>query len=147
MLCFLSSLSLCFFLIFFFLIKMFTKFKSRLSSFNLPSNLLFHQGSFFVFESLLVQTNSGIYSAAAYIVLLSSVRFQISIFLSTQLTLFIAHFSFAFGIPRNDYSFSFLYTNIVSCSNISFSSSCKTLPCFSASLGTTSHLSLLLYRS
>ena len=113
----LSSLSLCFFLIFLFSSKLFTKSKSRLSSFNFPSNRLFHQGSFFVFGSLLAPTNSVTYAAAACIVLFRSVRFQISVFLSTQLTLFTAHFTFAFGIPRNDINccFFFLYTNTMSC--------------------------------
>ena len=80
-----SSLSLCFFLIFLFSSKLFTKSKSRLSSYNFPSNRLFHQGSFFVFGSLLAPTNSVTYAAAACIVLFSSVRFWISIFLSTQM--------------------------------------------------------------
>ena len=76
----LSSLSLCFFLIFLFSSKLFTKSKSRLCSITFPSNRLFHQGSFFVFGSLLAPTDSVTYAAAAYIVLFSSVRFQISIF-------------------------------------------------------------------
>ena len=123
----LSSLSLCFFLIFLFSSKLFTKSKSLKSSFNFSSNLLFHQGSFFVFGCLLAPTNSETYAAASCIVLFSSLRPQISIFLSTQLTLFTAHFIFAFRIPRNNFNCS------LSCSNISFSSPCKIVPCFSAS--------------
>ena len=116
--------------------KLLTKSKSRLNSFNFPSNRLFRIGSFFVFGSLLALTNSVTYAAAAYVVLFSSVRFRISLFLSTQLTLLTAHFTFAFGIPCNDFncSFSSLYTNIMSCSNISFSSHYNTVPWFSASL-------------
>ena len=82
----LSSLSSCFFLLFLFSIKLFTKSKFRLSSFSFSSNRLFHQVSFFVFGSSLAPTNSVTYAAAAYIVLFSSVRFRVSIFLSTQFT-------------------------------------------------------------
>ena len=117
--CIFFLLSSCFFLIFLFSIKLFTKSKSWLSSFNFSSNRLFHQVSFFVFGSSLAPTNSVTYAAAAYIVLFSSVRFPVSIFFSTQFTLFTAHFIFAFGIPRNDLNccFSFLYTKTMSWSN------------------------------
>ena len=98
MLCFLSSLSVCFFLILLFSSKMCTKSKSRISSFNYPSNHLFHQSSLFVFGNLLALTNSEKHAAAVYIVLLSSVRFRTSIVLSNQSTLFIAHFMFALEI-------------------------------------------------
>ena len=100
----LSSLSL-----FLFSSKLFTKSKFWVSSFNFPSNRLFHQGFFFVFGSLLALTSSVTYAAAAYIVMLNSVRFRISIFLSTLLTLFTEHFTFAFGIPCNDFNWSFSY--------------------------------------
>ena len=56
---------------------------------------------------------------------ISSVRFRISIFLSTQLTLFTAHVTFAFGVPCNDFNCSFL--SKMSCSNISFSSPDSTI--------------------
>ena len=131
---------------------MFTKSKSRLSSFNFPFNCLSHQCSFFPFGSLSAPKNSETYAAAAYTVLFNSVRFRISIFLSTQMTLFTAHFTFALRIPRNDFNCSFSFLYIWCCSNISFLSSCKTAPCYSTMLqcqsSPTSHSSsLLLYRS
>ena len=109
MLYFLSSISLFFFLIFLFSSKLFTKSESRPSSFKLPCNRLIHQGSIFVFGILLAPTNSETYAAAAYIVLFNLVRFRISIFLSTEMTLFTPHFTFAFRIPRNDFNCSFRY--------------------------------------
>ena len=63
---FLSSLSLCFFSIFIFSSKLLTKSKSWISSFNFPSYRLFHQGSFFVFGSLLAPTSSEIYFCYYY---------------------------------------------------------------------------------
>ena len=116
---------------------------------NFPSNRPFHRGSFFAFGSLVAPTYSKTYPTVAYIVLFSSVIFRISVFLSTQLALLTARFTFAFGIPRNDFncSLSFLYTNIMSCSNILFLSPYKTVPCFSASLVATSHSLLSMCRS
>ena len=104
--------SLCLFLIFLFSSKLFRKCKSLLSSFNFLS--VSSTKVFFVFGSLLALTNSETYTAAAYMVLISSVKSRISIFSSRQLTLFTAHFTFAFLIPGNDLnlSFSFLSTNI-----------------------------------
>ena len=90
-----SSLSLCFFSMLLFSNRLFKESKSLLSSFNFPSNHLFRQSSFYAFGSLLALTNSETSAAAAHIVLFSSVRFRILIFLSTQLTLFTAQFTFA----------------------------------------------------
>ena len=128
---------------------MFTMSKSQLSFFHFSSNHVFHHGSFIVFGSLLAPANSETYAAAACIVLFSSVRFRISVFLSTQQNLFTAHITFDFETPRNDFRcyFSFLCTSIMSCSNISSPSSCKTPPCSSTSLVTTSYSLLSLYRS
>ena len=93
--------------------KMFKKSKSRLSSYNFLSNRLFQQGSFFVFGSLLAPNNSEAYAAAPCIVLFSSVRFWISIFLMTEFIFFTAHFTFALGIPHNVFNCScFCYIKI-----------------------------------
>ena len=89
-------------------------------SFNYPSNRIIHQGSFFCL-GMFASSNrfknkccTSIYS----IVQLSKI--SNIIFLSTQLTLLKAHFTFALGIPRNDFNcpFSFLYTNVMRCSNV-----------------------------
>ena len=132
---FLSSLFLYFFFLFLCLCKIFIKSKSWLNSFSFRSNHLFHQGSFFVFGSLLPQTNSELYAATIYIDLLQLSKTSNINFLKPAIDIVRSILHFALGIP----------CNIMSCSNISFSCFSKMVPCFSASLVTTSHSSLLLY--